>query len=217
MSETDSFIQEVTEEVRQDQMLRYWKKYGAFVIAGVALLVGGAAAWNWSVAQKQAEAEAIGAAFLATDPTDPDQRVALAAQPLGAPQVIAELAAAASLAEAGRLEEAAQRYGDIAARGDVAVEYRDMAVLQQIRVASVADQASNLSAAPLDRLIEGDSPYRLLALELRAAIALRDGDRDAAHTDLNTIIADPESTPTMRQRAGALLTATGGTMDQASG
>ena len=44
MSETDSFIQEVTEEVRQDQMLRYWKKYGAYVIGGVALIVAGAAA-----------------------------------------------------------------------------------------------------------------------------------------------------------------------------
>ena len=71
MSETDSFIQEVTEEVRQDQMLRYWKKYGAYVIGGVALIVAGAAAWNWSIAQEQAKAEQRGALLLSADPADP--------------------------------------------------------------------------------------------------------------------------------------------------
>jgi hypothetical protein len=34
VSETDSFIQEVTEEVRHDRMFRLWKKYGPYAVAG---------------------------------------------------------------------------------------------------------------------------------------------------------------------------------------
>ena len=56
MSETDSFIQEVTEEVRQDRMLAYWKKWGPFILGGVVLVVGAAAAWSWWQSQKQAQA-----------------------------------------------------------------------------------------------------------------------------------------------------------------
>ncbi|MGD1926030.1 MAG: tetratricopeptide repeat protein [Paracoccaceae bacterium] len=216
MSETDSFIQEVTEEVRQDQMLRYWKKYGAYVIGAVVLIVAGAAFWNWSISQKQANAEALGAAFLAADPTDPDEHLSLAGQVDGPASVVADLAAAASLAEAGRYEEAAVLYGEVAGNAELGPEYRDLAVLQQIRVASVPGNAS-VSIAPLDQLITADSPYRLLALELRATIHLQNGETEAAHADLNAIITDPASTPTMRQRAGALLIATGGQQAQASG
>ena len=43
MSESDSFIQEVTEEVRQDRMFALWKKWGPYVLAAIVIAVGGAA------------------------------------------------------------------------------------------------------------------------------------------------------------------------------
>ncbi|MFK8083537.1 MAG: tetratricopeptide repeat protein [Granulosicoccus sp.] len=216
MSETDSFIQEVTEEVRQDQMLRYWKKYGAYVIGAVLLVVGGAAAWNWQLTQKQASAEARGAALLTADPADAQAQIALTAQVDGPANLIAELSAAAAFAEQGDATESVARYAAIAQRSDIPSVYRDLALLQQVRVAATADGGS-ASAAPLDVLIESDSPFRLLALELRGAIRISAGDLEAGHADLNTVISDPEATSTLQQRAGALLTATGGRLDQQSG
>lgn len=216
MSETDSFIQEVTEEVRQDQMLRYWKKYGAYVIGAVVLVVAGAAAWNWQISQQQIAAEARGAALLTADPTDADAQISLTAEVDGPANLIAELKAAAAFAEQGDSTESVARYAAIAQRADVPKVYQDIALLQQVRVAASADGAT-VSAAPLDVLIESESPFRLLALELRGAIRVAAGDLDAGHTDLNNVISDPQATGALRQRAGALLTATGGRFDQQSG
>ena len=215
MSETDSFIQEVTEEVRQDQMLRYWKKYGPFVIGGVVLIVAAAAGWNWMMAQEQAEAEARGAAFLAVAPEDVEQASSLPTRIDGPANIIAELSAAAALASSGDTVEAAARYGQIAERPGLLPAYRDLAVLQQVRLAAMTDTST--PTAPLDGLIDGNSPYRLLALELRGALRIVAGDRTAGHADLNAVIHDPQATGTLRQRAGALLTATGGEQEQTSG
>ena len=54
------------------------------------------------------------------------------------------------------------------------------------------------------------APYRLMALELRAAIRLNSGDIEAAHADLNAIIADPQATRGSSGRAVALLLSSGG-------
>ena len=64
MSNTDSFIEEVTEEVRRERLYKMFRRYGWIGITAVVLLVGGAA-WNeWNKAQKAAEAQALGDAIL---------------------------------------------------------------------------------------------------------------------------------------------------------
>ena len=45
MSDTDSFIDEVNEEVRRDRFYFMLKRYGWIAVLAVILLVGGAA-WN---------------------------------------------------------------------------------------------------------------------------------------------------------------------------
>ena len=214
MSETDSFIQEVTEEVRQDQMLRYWKKYGPIVIGGVVLLVAAAAGWNWMMAQEEAAAEARGAEFLAAVTGEPEQMVALAGEVDGPASLIAELSAAGVLASDGKADEAVARYAEIANREGIDPVYRDLATLQQVRVAASVDPSA--STAPLDALIDKDGPYRLLALELRGALKIAAGNSAAGHADLNDVLRDPQATGSLRQRAGALLTATGGQQEQSS-
>ena len=65
MSDTDSFIDEVNEEVRRDRMFNLFRRYGWIAVAAVLLLVGGAA-WNeWRASQEQAQAEAMGDAIVA--------------------------------------------------------------------------------------------------------------------------------------------------------
>ena len=56
MSDTDSFIDEVTEEVRRDRLFGLMKRYGWIAALAVLLIVGGAA-WNeWRKAQDRAAA-----------------------------------------------------------------------------------------------------------------------------------------------------------------
>ena len=64
MSNNDSFIDEVTEEVRRDKLYAGLRKYGWIGIAAVLLLVGGASVNEILKARERAQAEATGDAIL---------------------------------------------------------------------------------------------------------------------------------------------------------
>lgn len=206
MSETDSFIQEVTEEVRQDRMFALWKKWGVYIIGGIVLVVGGAAYWSWQQDQARQEAEARGALLLNTDTEKVEDAIALPDKFEGPAKLVAELTAASALEESGKTAEAATIYAEIAGRTGIAAEYADLAALQAARLEAEGFDAG----AALDRIADGTGPYRLVGKEMRAARAASAGQMEAAHKELNEILADPGVTPSMQQRAVALLLATGG-------
>ena len=105
MSESDSFLDEVAEEVRRDKLYGYARKYGWIAVLAVVLLVGGAAYLEWSKARTDVEAQARGDAMIAALNIDsaPERAAALAevAKDAGAAKAIVELRRAAVLAEAG--------------------------------------------------------------------------------------------------------------------
>ena len=209
MSETDSFIQEVTEEVRQDRMFALWKKWVPAIIGAIVLVVGGSAWWSISQQQARDAAEMRGGTFIAADPDVLEQQVALPERVDGPAKLIAELTAAAALAEAGETERAGSLFAGIGVRSDIPAEYRDLALLQAIRLG-----ATDSPERELGLLIQQDSPYRLLAQEQRAAVRLQAGDVDGAHEDLRAILADPDATRGLIARARALLAASGGEAEQ---
>ena len=89
MSSPDSFIDEVTEEVRRDRLFAAFRKYGWVGVLIVLGIVGGAG-WNeWTKAQALARAQAFGDAV--TDSLDlggaEDRRAALAALPADGDQI----------------------------------------------------------------------------------------------------------------------------------
>ena len=65
VAEQDSFINEVTEEVRRDWLYALMRRYGWIAILLVVILVGGAAFNEWRKAGARAEAEAAGDALIA--------------------------------------------------------------------------------------------------------------------------------------------------------
>jgi len=63
VSNTDSFIDEVTEEVRRDRLFALMRRYGWIAVLAILLLVGGAA-WNeWRKAREASLAQAAGDAL----------------------------------------------------------------------------------------------------------------------------------------------------------
>ena len=60
MSDTDSFIEEVSEEVRRDRLFSLFRKYAWVAVLLVVLIVGGAA-WNeYRKLTEQREAAELG-------------------------------------------------------------------------------------------------------------------------------------------------------------
>ena len=174
MSDSDSFIREVTEEVRQDRMLRYWKRYGPWVIGAIVLVSPprppGTGSSSVRPSRRASGAGSSSPPSPATWPPPPRSSSASTARPGSS-----RLRHAGALARDGQTE-AAIAEPTAASRPMEAADplYTDLAELASARLAApqMAPQAAIERLAPLTA--EG-APYRLLALELRAVLRLNAG------------------------------------------
>jgi hypothetical protein len=215
LSETDSFIQEVTEEVRQDRMFRLWKKYGPYGVAAIVAVVAVSAGLSWMKQREIQQARVTGGAFLATDIMSVEDQEILIDSIEGPATMIARLRLAAAMAETGEIDAAAALYREVADEAGADLAYGDLARLQAVRISAASMDAAQ-AVAELEPLTVEGAPYRVLALELRAVVRLNAGDTDAAHADLNAILADPAATRASVERALALLLSSGGEVQAAS-
>lgn len=219
MSESDSFISEVTDEVRRERFYRTLRRYAWLIAAAVVLIVGGAAWHEWSKARDRAAAEVAGdglRAALATE--DPAERAAaLEALAAGSSRSIARIAAAGARLEAGDATAAAAILAGVAEDPSTPEPYRALAALQRVMALGPA-LAESERLGTLDGLAAEGAPYRLLALEQRALLRLETGDDAAALADLETILADPGAPEGLRGRTQQLIVAAGGGLpDPAAG
>ncbi|TRD20800.1 tetratricopeptide repeat protein [Palleronia caenipelagi] len=219
MSDSDNFINEVTEEVRRDRLFGLIRKYGWIAILLVVLMVGTAAWIEWQRASKRADAEAFGDAIVAALglETDAERRDALS-------QIDAEGGRAALIAmlSAGAMEDDgssdAVRADLEQVSGDETVPqlYRDLATLKLVMIQQDEVSPEDILER-LDPLTAPGRPYRLLAEEQRALAQVRAGDNDAALTTLDAIRNDGAATRDLQRRVQQLIIALGGTLDTTSG
>jgi len=211
--ESDSFIHEVSEEVRRDRLYAVLRRWGWLIGAVLVLIIGGAAANEWRKARIQSAAEAAGdamrAAYLEADPAERAGRLAEIAADLPQAAVLARFAEAGSRIEAGDREAAARLLADLSADGGVPDLYRQLAALQRVMLLG-ADLDASERLATLEMLTAQDAPFRPLALEQRALAQLDAGDQGAARSDLQAILDDPAAPEQVRARARQLIVATGG-------
>ncbi|MFC2969131.1 tetratricopeptide repeat protein [Acidimangrovimonas pyrenivorans] len=213
MSDTDSFIEEVTEEVRRDQLFAMFRKYGWIAVLAVVLLVGGAAWKEWQAARVRAAAEAFGDSVLAAqDANDAAAREkalsAVAAK--GGQAAVVDLLTATAAQDAGDSKTALAKLDAVAADDTLPIAYRDLAVLKKVLIAGDEMQPDARKAA-LEPLSQPGRPYRPLALEQIALLAVAAGDSKSAIDQFNEILQDSDVTPGLRRRATQMIVALGGT------
>lgn len=214
MSNPDSFIDEVTEELRRDRVAGFIRKYGLLIVLAVLALVGGAA-WNeWRKAQETARAQAFGDALLAALDTDSAaaRLTALEAIPTsGAQSGLVQLMRAGALFETDR---SAALMALQAAAADPALPdaYRQLAALKHL-IAAGTDLPVEERRSGLERLAQPGQPFRPLALEQLALLHLVDGDTAAARAALDDLLAQSDVSEGLRRRASQLNIALGGAPD----
>ncbi len=214
MSETDSFIEEVTEEVRRDRLFRLFRRYAWIAVLAVLLLVGGAALNEWRKTQAEARAQATGDAILAAMRADaPQARIdALEGVNTHTPgaQAVVDMLRAAELANDGQAQAAAEALDTVATNGELPDIYRDMAGFK----AALLTDALPVEERRLrfEGLVSSGSPLRLQALEQVALMDIEAGAREDGLERLQRIMDDSEVTPGLRRRASRLMLALGAEM-----
>lgn len=210
MSETDSFVDEVSEEVRKDRLYGTFRKYAWVAVVAVLAIVGGAAANEYFKSQERAEAQATGDALLAALETEDGtaRAEALAALELSNPgqDVLARMTQAAVLVAEDKLEEAFDVLRAASEVPEADAAYTGLAALK----AAMMNPQDDWSAAALERLSTPGGPYRLLALEQLGLSKASGGDTAGALADLTAVLQDPGVTPAMAQRIAQVVTALGG-------
>lgn len=206
---TDSFIEEVTEEVRRDRLFAAFRKYGWIGVLAIVALVGGSALNEWQKARAAAEAQAFGDAVLAALSAE-DARAALSTVPAaGAQQAVLRLMAAAQAAQAGEAEAALADLRRVATDAALPAALRDLARIKAATLPGAPMPAAERKAE-LEALAQPGAPYRLLALEALAIDDLAAGDTAAALAKAREILAEDGVTAGLQQRASELIVALGG-------
>ena len=211
MSDTDSFIEEVNEEVRREKLYGYVRKYGWIA---VLLVLGVVAVTGFLEYQKTTTARAaqqLGDRLVtAINEEDPAARAAALAEvapEAGDAAVIVEMRRAGELVDAGDTAGAIAAFDAIANSGAAPV-YADMALLKSLMLRG-EDQDAAARDAALAQLAAPGALYRPLALEQQGLIALEAGDRDKAVEIFTELFQDSEITDGLRNRATQMLVALG--------
>ena len=214
MSNTDSFIDEVSEEVRRDQLYGYFRKYGWIAITAVVLIVGGASYNEYRKAQTEAASQATGDALLnALDQNDSADRAAqleAATLEVADAEVVRQFLLSSELVNSGDSAAAAETLDTFQTAVPTASQiYKDIAEFKALTLGS-EDIVIDERRSRLEALAQPGGSLSLIASEQIALLDIEAGETDAAIDRLQGIILDAEATAGLRQRASQLIVALGG-------
>lgn len=205
---------EIDEELKQDSVWQWWKKYSRIIVpvlVVLVLVVAGYVAWDrYQQGVQESRAEAFAAAIEAREGGDlsgaADNLSALAAEG-GVYGFLAAVEQGETLAASGDLTGAVAAFETAASKRSEPV-YRDLANLQ----AAMAEVGAEEYAAAISRLesltAEG-RPYRQSARELTGIAMISKGDTDEGVAYLNELREDEGLPGQMSQRIAQFLTAVG--------
>ena len=144
MANTDSFIDEVTEEVRQDRLYHLARRYGWIAVVVIVAIVAGTAYTEISKSRAAAAAavrgDALSEALNQTDDAARAEALRAAAADPATGGIITKFLAASETAAAGDKATAAELFTAIAQTEGVEPIYRDMALLRRSMLGAEAPE-----------------------------------------------------------------------------
>ena len=216
----EAFLREVDDELRQEQMIAMWKRYGRIALVAALLLLVALGAWLFwrAEAEKKREAQGETMATLIADvaagrKTAAAGKIAELVDGGGTGYRISALLTRAALAlQDGDRKAATTIYADIAADEKAPQPYRDVALLRQ----TLLDYDTLRPQQVIDRLkplaVPGGAFFGT-AGEMTAIALLQSGRPGEAGRLLAEVARDTETPDTLRARAARLANSLGVVVD----
>jgi len=207
----DGIFREIDEEVRRDQLMALWKRYGRYFVGILVLLVLLAAGFQFWRSYRDSELERQSTSYEeaveATADAPPEERAArfasLAQELDGGYVLLARLRQAGALIEMGDTRAAVALYRDVA---EMAEDPRLSAYARYLTAsAMLQSEGPDAAIALLAQLAQQDSPIYYSALELLGVAYLEAGDSEAARSQFAAIVEDPAAPPAIKSRAEEML------------
>lgn len=204
---------EVTAELRRDNMSAAWDRYGRYVIGGAVAIVVVVAAVvgtdSYVTGQQEAASARYDAVLTALEEADTQAQIDGLADFAAAEDngygALANFSAALQLAETGRPDAAQEIFDRLSGDSGLPASLRDLSALQAAIVLLNAKGALEAIELRLEPLLAPDHGLRAAARETMA-LAYMSYDRPLQARELfQTQIGDPTISGLTRERAGILL------------
>ena len=214
-NETDTFVQEVDEQMREARMTAFAKKWGPWIGGAVVLFL--AALWGWQLwgdnrlAQARAHSDEFAAAQTLVAQNDLDAaKTAFAGLRETGPRVYRTMASmeyAAVLTAQGDLEAALTEFDRVAEAASDPI-LRDTARLRAAYIAAEVQDFESLQTR-LQPLIAAENSFSFMARELLGVEAWEAGQLDLARTTLEGLTLAFDAPEAVRSRAEIALSVIG--------
>ena len=203
-----AFLREVDDELRRDQALAVWQRYGKLMIAAIVLALAALGGWLYWREHRATVSGAQGVELTkalddlgANNPKAAGPKLdALAKDGVEGYAAMARFTQADILLQKDDLKGAAAKFAEVANDAGNAQPLRDLALVRQ----TLAEYDALKPQVVIDRLrplVVKGGPWYGTAGELTAIAHLRMGRRDLAGKLFGEIARDEGVPPTIRQRA----------------
>jgi len=214
---SETFLREVDENLRRDQLRDWTKKYGSWLVAGVILFLiasGGFIYWqNYSAERSQRQVEQlaqifkdIGAGDTASPPAKLDE---LAKSGSKAVRATALFTRAAVAIQQNDLKLATAKYAEIAGDNSLPKPFRDAATIRQTAL-EFDNLKSEQVIARLQPLTKPGDPWFGSAGEMTAMALIKQGKKAEAAQLFAAIAKDKTVPGAMRDRSVQIAGSLGG-------
>ena len=204
----DMMAREIDEELRREQLLKLWDKYGVYVLGAVLAVVVGVAGWKFYQQQQTEANEAASTQFIYALNDFGSKRTleaqkgleGLAANAPAGYAALARLRLAGQQGAEGNILDAIKSYEGLAGDETVDPIFRDYARLQiamlKFDSALFTELRNQLTSLASDR-----SPWRYSARELLGMAAMKAGLEAEARSQFKRLLADNTTPPGVAERA----------------
>lgn len=208
----DSFIREVNEELRSEQMKAVWRRFGPILIGAAVAIVIGTAAYvgynHWSESKASASGDQFLAALDLGNAGKNDEAMLILSelekQGHGAYPVLATLRIAGLQLKEGHVNEAIAGFDAVAADKNAPVSIREVA---RLRAAYILVDTGGYDdvASRVETLTADNNPMRGSAREVLALAAYKAGRMDDATKLFQQNSDDMTISAGLRQRSNTML------------